>query len=254
MSAAPITENRFPHEFKRNTRARTICGITSSDGNRTALVIATTGASSSAHDGTRAFLKVSEGAVDLSRFTGAPLLKNHDWGVDSVIGSVSRAWISEGVLFAEVRFARHAKRIANLVVDGHLLKVSIGFENLEVERYNGEYLMATRWRPFEISVVALGDDPHARFCSPAEHAKALGDLADNQRAATVRARLKAFFDLKADAWRSWVPTAAAALSALETSDDTALENALKAEVENHIDALADEIVNVTPFAAGGSDA
>jgi len=241
MTATALSESRYPIELEKFDRGWKH-GKVVSIGDRTALAIATTGASLAAKNGDKAFLTMTDDAVDLSRLVGGPLLKNHDWGLDSVIGSVRRAWLAGDCLYAEVGFARHAQHIAEMVADGHLLKVSIGFEILEAERYKDEFTMATRWRPFEVSIVALGDDPYARFCSREEHAKALKEMAADTQSAAVRARIKAFMAIKAPTWREWAPIAAAALAGLGTTDPGHLTEALAAEVERHIDALADAIV------------
>lgn len=104
------------------------------------------------------------GAVDLSRLNdGAPLLFNHD--LDKVIGVVENARIdADGKGRASVRFSRspEAETVWQDVQDGILRNVSVGYRikdiRLKEERDGLDVYEATRWEPFEISIVSVPAD------------------------------------------------------------------------------------------------
>ena len=91
---------------------------------------------------------------------GAPLLFNHD--PDRVLGVVERAWIDGEKKrgYAKVRFSRNkfAKEILDDVRDGILRGVSFGYSIDEMQERDGA-MVATRWQPYEISVVSIPADP-----------------------------------------------------------------------------------------------
>jgi HK97 family phage major capsid protein/HK97 family phage prohead protease len=100
-------------------------------------------------------------AVDLARLNdGAPLLFNHDPG--KVVGVVERAWI-DGKLkrgYVAVKFSRNAfaQEVLADVKDGVLRNVSVGYQIADMEQ-RGEDFVATRWSPYEVSVVSIPADP-----------------------------------------------------------------------------------------------
>ena len=104
-------------------------------------------------------------SVDLSRLNdGAPLLFNHD--MDEVIGVVENANIEDGRKGrALVRFASDdcSEKVWQNVKDGILRNVSVGYKITEIklteESDKGEVYTATRWQPYEISIVAVPADP-----------------------------------------------------------------------------------------------
>jgi len=112
-------------------------------------------------------LSHNPGAVDLSRASPSlPLLFNHD--VDQPIGSAERVRLETGKLRARLRFADTARgrEIFQLVADGHLSGVSVGYSIEDMER-TGEcdgrdVFTALRWKLLETSVTPV----------PADHAGA----------------------------------------------------------------------------------
>jgi len=101
-------------------------------------------------------------AVDLARLNdAAPLLFNHD--PNRVIGVVERAWIDGGSKrgYARVKFSRNAfaQEVLADVRDGVMRNVSVGYQITDMEQ-RGEDFVATRWSPYEISVVSIPADPH----------------------------------------------------------------------------------------------
>lgn len=114
-------------------------------------------------------LEISSRAIDMSRLNGAPFLKDHKNSVDSIIGTVQRAWIDGDSLKGQVQFADtdSAREVMQLVRDGHLKSVSVGYN---VSRYEERdeidgipHLTATRWQPLELSAVAVPFDPNSTF-------------------------------------------------------------------------------------------
>ena len=100
-------------------------------------------------------------AVDLARLSdGAPLLFNHDPG--KVIGVVERAWIDGKKKrgYVAVKFSRNAfaQEVLADVKDGVLRNVSVGYQIANMEQ-SGEDFVATRWSPYEVSVVSIPADP-----------------------------------------------------------------------------------------------
>ena len=91
---------------------------------------------------------------------GAPLLFNHD--PDRIVGVVERAWVDGKKKrgYAKVRFSRNklAQEVLDDVKDGILRGVSFGYSIDEMEEREGS-MVATRWSPYEISVVSIPADP-----------------------------------------------------------------------------------------------
>jgi HK97 family phage major capsid protein/HK97 family phage prohead protease len=104
-------------------------------------------------------LSHSDGAADLSRLNaGAPLLFNHN--VDDYIGVVERAWVDGGRGYATVRFStsERAQQIRADAQNGVLPNVSFAYRIDEMRERSGTYT-ATRWSPYEVSLVTVPADP-----------------------------------------------------------------------------------------------
>lgn len=109
-------------------------------------------------------------AVDLARFNdGANLLFNHDW--DTPIGVIEKSWIGDDRrMHVRVRFSKNkrAQEIFDDVKDGVLRNVSFGYEINEIVREKsdetGDTYKATRWTPYEGSIVTV----------PADHTVGIG--------------------------------------------------------------------------------
>jgi len=100
-------------------------------------------------------------AANLERLNdGAPLLFNHD--PDRIIGVVERAWINGEKKrgYVNVRFSRNkqAQEVLADVRDGILRGVSFGYSIDKMEERENDFV-ATRWSPFEVSVVSIPADP-----------------------------------------------------------------------------------------------
>lgn len=116
-------------------------------------------------------LCVDETAMDMQRFHDgvACLLFNHDR--DKVIGRIDRAWVDEYRAYADVTFDEDtfADSIFNKVKSGTLKGVSVGYrvgEYTEVRideefaqgRIKGPCYVASKWEPYEISIVSVPAD------------------------------------------------------------------------------------------------
>lgn len=115
-------------------------------------------------------LEHKEGSMDLTRLNSIGcLLFNHDR--DRVIGKVLRAWVENGRGEAEVEFDTDAdsETIFQKVSGGSLKGVSVGYQVSSWEdvaanktsadgRFIGPCSIATRWMPYEISIVSVPAD------------------------------------------------------------------------------------------------
>jgi hypothetical protein len=142
-------------------------------------------------------LSLADGAVDLARLNdGAPVLDSHKaWGVRNILGGVvpGSARILPGERpngIAQVRLSQRDE-IADVVrdiQDGIIRNLSVGYEVDEFQEVDGDarrkakeppLMRAVRWRPCELSFVAVGADAGAQTRA------AQLDLAELQRAAAV---------------------------------------------------------------------
>jgi HK97 family phage major capsid protein/HK97 family phage prohead protease len=100
-------------------------------------------------------------AANLSRLNdGAPLLFNHD--PDRVVGVVERAWVDGDKKrgYVKVRFSRNkfAQEVLDDVRDNILRGISFGYSIDRMEEREDDFV-ATRWSPYEVSVVSIPADP-----------------------------------------------------------------------------------------------
>ncbi|MGZ6310850.1 MAG: phage major capsid protein, partial [Bdellovibrionota bacterium] len=106
------------------------------------------------------------GAADLSRLNGgANLLWNHD--PNQVLGVIESAEIRGGKGYVTARFSKSpdAEQKLQDIQDGILRNVSFGYQVQELERTksskeSGDEYTATKWQPFEVSVLAIPADPN----------------------------------------------------------------------------------------------
>lgn len=119
-------------------------------------------------------LSMQPSAVRLGRLNnGAPFLGLHDqYSFNDVLGVVERAWITNGIGGALVRFSKRddVEPIYQEVVDGILQNISVGYNIIKMqeqpEKRDGmSVLLATDWEPYELSLVIVGADADARVRS-----------------------------------------------------------------------------------------
>lgn len=116
-------------------------------------------------------LSHAEGALDLTRLNSiGVVLFNHDR--DKVVGRINRAWVEGNRGKAEIEFDSDdaAEVIYQKVLSGTLKGVSVGYkvdvwEEVSANkqsadgRFTGPCDIATRWTPYEISIVSVPADP-----------------------------------------------------------------------------------------------
>ncbi len=116
-------------------------------------------------------LSHSDGAVDLDRLNSIGcVLYNHNR--DKVIAKIIRAWVEDGRGNAEIEFDRDtdSETVFQKVVNGTLKGVSVGYlvdvwEDVAANkkssdgRFTGPCSIATKWTPYEISIVSVPADP-----------------------------------------------------------------------------------------------
>lgn len=116
-------------------------------------------------------LCVDETAMNMQRFQDGLgcLLFNHDR--DKVIGKIERAWLEDNRAYADVTFDddEFADSIFNKVKSGTLKGVSVGYrvgeytdvhidEGYAEGRIKGPCYVASKWEPYEISIVSVPAD------------------------------------------------------------------------------------------------
>lgn len=113
-------------------------------------------------------------AVDLSRTDGMPVLLEHDHSKQ--VGVVEAFTVANGRTEAVVRFSRTGlgADVERDVADGIRRNISVGYRilDLELEGVDGngaDIYRATRWMPYEVSVVSV----------PADHTIGVGRAADD---------------------------------------------------------------------------
>lgn len=110
-------------------------------------------------------LSHADGAVNMERISdGANLLWMHQ--TESYIGVIKEARIEDSRLKCKVKFDTHdlAIKIRNSIRDGILSKVSVGYmidelKLTESSDKGGDVYTATRWTPYEVSIVTIPADP-----------------------------------------------------------------------------------------------
>ena len=103
-------------------------------------------------------------AVLLERMNdGAALLLDHD--PTKQVGVVEGAHINDQRLEATIRFSRSAlgEEVMQDVIDGIRRNVSIGYQIQDIEDRGDETYAATRWMPFELSLVSIPADNTVGF-------------------------------------------------------------------------------------------
>lgn len=111
--------------------------------------------------------------------TKLPLLNSHSRSdVGDVLGSVTGISNNNGELTGTVTFASTADNALQLVREGHLTDLSVGYRIIERQhvpkgetrtikgrQFTGPQNVVTAWRPYEVSVTPIGADSNAKFRS-----------------------------------------------------------------------------------------
>jgi phage head maturation protease len=120
-------------------------------------------------------LSLEDGAVDFSRVkAGAGVFTDHEHSVETQIGVITAGRLVPGRhVELDLRFARDERsdRYLQGVKDGIFQNLSIGAFALKKKDITPDgqaadrKFLATRWQPFEVSLVGVPADPNARFLS-----------------------------------------------------------------------------------------
>ncbi|MGY4349802.1 hypothetical protein ACVWXM_006295 [Bradyrhizobium sp. GM7.3] len=144
-------------------------------------------------------LEISDHAIDLSRITqgGVPLLDHHRQdGIDSVLGKITSAWLSNGALLGCLKFAAtpQGTKAEGMVARREITSLSVGYKvddwkisdadgnvidpEKDRVRWDGDLTFtATRWQLFEVSLVGV----------PADGASMIRSLGGGRRLTEVEA-------------------------------------------------------------------
>ena len=182
------------------------------------------------------------GSVDLSlvRRRQAPVLIDHIHDLAHTVGIVERAWIRDGKLWGVLRLGRSraATEIWEMLEDGLPVSISAGYRTLCFERLDDvggtPHFRVTERRLMEVSIVMRGADEHARVVA---HGRTMEDLASDPMVRPPRPGAA----VNAKAWRRWTIPAARRMAEQVGCDADRLAVELSAEVERHLEELADAI-------------
>jgi hypothetical protein len=118
-------------------------------------------------------LSFSMDGGDVTQLAGKPVLDGHQQHeVDYVLGVVENPRRTRRGYEATLRFSDR-EDVASVwqdIEDGILTSVSMGVQIVEMTQapdstVKRPHLLASKWRPFEISIVPIGADPGAKFLS-----------------------------------------------------------------------------------------
>lgn len=155
------------------TRAATLAPTTFDPEARTVEVVFTTGAAVARRDARGAYVEtLPVDAADLSRLVGAPVLDAHNAGAArAILGRVESARVEggQGVAVLRLSNADDVTPVVQRIQDGTLNAVSVGYRvqgwRDGTDAQGRRTKTAIRWRPHEISLVAIPADPGARVRS-----------------------------------------------------------------------------------------
>ena len=119
------------------------------------------------------YLSFSMDGADLREITGRPVLNNHrQERLEDVLGRIENPRRTRRGYEATLKFSDR-EDVASIwqdIEDGILGSVSMGVQIVEMSQAPDStsrmpHLLATQWRPIEISLVPIGADPGAKFLS-----------------------------------------------------------------------------------------
>jgi hypothetical protein len=118
-------------------------------------------------------LSFSMDGGDLTQLAGKPVLDGHQQEeVEYVLGVVENPRRTRRGYEATLRFSdrEDVAPVWQDIEDGILTSVSMGVQIVEMTQapdstVKRPHLLASKWRPFEISIVPIGADPGAKFLS-----------------------------------------------------------------------------------------
>jgi hypothetical protein len=110
---------------------------------------------------------------DVTQLAGKPVLDGHQqYEVEYVLGVVENPRRTRRGYEATLRFSdrEEVAPVWQDIEDGILTSVSMGVQIVEMTQapdstVKRPHLLASKWKPFEISIVPIGADPGAKFLS-----------------------------------------------------------------------------------------
>jgi HK97 family phage prohead protease len=151
----------------RLQRDAPLAGRSWNEAERTFEVVFSTGSDVERSDVRGAYIERLDLAQDWSSFRGAPVLNSHRRGdVGDIFGSVVNASTVGNEARATIRMSKRpeAEAVVQDILAGHIRGVSVGYRVSEwrdgVEA-GQRVRTATKWRPVELSLVAVPADPQA---------------------------------------------------------------------------------------------
>jgi hypothetical protein len=193
------------------------------------------------HNGIEVVPVLEPGAVDLGlvRSGRCPIVVEHRYSLDELLGAVDEAWLADGQLHVVGRLARTpaANRLWRLLRQGFPLSLSLGWRVNDAEPVGERSWRATRWTLAEASVVVFGrdEDAHVRYLD--QDPEAFAEFRRGVQASIDDARVAVSRRLHLDKWESWsLPTAFRLADALG-ADRGHVHELLAAEVQSHIGKL-----------------
>jgi len=128
-------------------------------------------------------LDMSSDAVNLERINSgkAPFLTEHERNTKVQLGVIQKAWLEDGLGFAEVKLSKNRNQdVIQDILDGILSNVSVGYSIELFEETGTEngipVLTARKWTPIEISLVATPFDPQASVLRSNEQTETLCEI------------------------------------------------------------------------------
>jgi hypothetical protein len=178
----------------------------------------------------------------------APLLMEHGFRFDNLLGALTAAWFDAGpMLCVTARLARtpDADRVLAFIRDGLPLSISVGADIVEAELIETmsdgrRHIKAVRWRLREVSLVVYGRNPHAAL-HDIESAIGQGLLTRRADGGAAYARRDAEKRLALDRWRAWAYGASLRLADELGCDAARVTELLTAEVVGHGARLLDDL-------------
>jgi hypothetical protein len=216
-------------------------------GDRAALALVTGGAVRFGEDWIEESL--AAGAVDLSlvRKGRCPLLMEHGYRLDSLLGQVVAAEVNGPLLHCVCRFARgpDADRLWDMLQDGFPLSLSVGARIQHAVVIEGppgsRTYHVTRWQLREVSVVVFGRDEaaHMRLLGRDEDAATMVARMAAEEGGAARAAVRN--NLHLDEWEQWAVPTGVRLAGKLGIDDAAVCEALKEEVHKRCERFVADL-------------
>jgi len=197
------------------------------------------------HNGIEVVPVLEPGAVDLGlvRSGRAPLVIEHRYSLDDLLGAVDEAWLADGRLHVMGRLAEGggADRVWDLLRQGFPLSLSLGWRVNDAEPIGERSWRATRWTVAEVSVVVFGrdEDAHVRYLD--QDPEVFAEFRRGVQAAIDDARVAVSRRLFLDRWEAWTLPTALRLADELGVDRGRVHGLLAAEVRRHTGELQHDL-------------